>query len=252
VETRRFELLAPVTSGEIDHLNRPSPGLTPRPGMHKHFRMIAISEHLRNHGFDPDYYTHTRIPFIWQKLRTLYNLDIIDDRENTFDYLEDESFDDRYLDFSLRGPDFHDMMLQRAEASEAGTSPPQLDLSPSPTPKKRKRGDAKARASTVDDTEEGTDVPSPAHKSARSARSQKRAAAPASKTKGKASKADESEPEESEESHASENTEEAEEESPEEGGTPASKSARGASSRGRGGPVRGRGRAGRRGRGRGG
>ena len=53
-------------------------------GMHKHFRMLSISEHLRNHGFDPDVEAHTRIPSIWAKLRTQYDLDIIDDRDNIY------------------------------------------------------------------------------------------------------------------------------------------------------------------------
>ncbi len=59
--------------------------------------MIALSEHLRNHGYDPTVEQHTRIPGIWQKLRTLYNLDVIDERENSFDYDEP----DKFLDFKL-------------------------------------------------------------------------------------------------------------------------------------------------------
>ena len=90
--------------------------------MHKHFRMIAISEHLRNHGFDPDVHQHTRIPHIWQKLRTFYNLDIIDERENF-----DDDDEDRYDEFSLPRGDFYGRMMQRA-VSEAPTSPAELDL----------------------------------------------------------------------------------------------------------------------------
>jgi MRG-binding protein len=219
--------------------------------MHKHFRMIAISEHLRNHGFDPDFYTHTRIPHIWEKLRTFYNLDLIDEREHNLDNVEDPSFEERFLEFSLPREDFGDIMLQRAIAdpSEAPTSPAQLEMSPQPqSPRKRKRGDtvSKTRASTVEDTEEGTDVASPAPpKSARSARSQKRAAG-----RAKVEKAETPEPDTAEEEENSD-TEDADEESEEESGTPASRSTRGAGSRGRGGSLRGRGR-GRRGRGRGG
>lgn len=52
-------------------------------GMHKHFRMIALSEHLRNHGYNgysspPN--THTKIPGIWKKLGSLYNLEVLDFR----------------------------------------------------------------------------------------------------------------------------------------------------------------------------
>ena len=59
--------------------------------MHKHFRMIAISQHLRNHGYTSAKDDHTRIPGIWQKLEKLYNLDALDERVgrlllNRFDF----------------------------------------------------------------------------------------------------------------------------------------------------------------------
>ncbi len=51
--------------------------------MHKHFRMIAISEHLKNHGYNGyalPQNAHTRIPGIWEKLSTLYELEVLDIR----------------------------------------------------------------------------------------------------------------------------------------------------------------------------
>ena len=45
--------------------------------MHKHFRMIALAQHLRSHGHRED---HTRIPGIWSKLDGLYNLRTLDER----------------------------------------------------------------------------------------------------------------------------------------------------------------------------
>lgn len=48
--------------------------------MHKHFRMIAISENLRNHGYTSPQDDHTRIPGIWKKLDNLYNLEALDER----------------------------------------------------------------------------------------------------------------------------------------------------------------------------
>jgi hypothetical protein len=193
--------------------------------------MIAISEHLRNHGFDPDLYQHTRIPYIWQKLRTYYNLEVIDEREN-FD--EDET-EDRYNEFSLPRDQFFDAMMERALAdpSEAPTSPAQLDLSPPPPSpaKKRKRGETKTRGTSVEDTEEGTDAPSPAPKSKRGSSRQKKKATPA-----KAEKQEKAETTEEEEDDDSEEEEEesegssssGEEESAEESGTQVSKSTRGA------------------------
>lgn len=49
-------------------------------GMHKHFRMVAISENLRNHGYTSAKDDHTRIPGIWEKLNGLYNLEALDER----------------------------------------------------------------------------------------------------------------------------------------------------------------------------
>jgi len=125
--------------------------------MHKHFRMISLSEHLRNHGYDPTIDQHTRIPGIWQKLRTLYNLDIIDERENSWEYEDDG---DKYLEFKLPDAEYEEVLFMRGKRSpsEAPSSPPRLGRSPSPQgPRKRKKGDtvtAKNRASTVDDTDE--------------------------------------------------------------------------------------------------
>jgi DASH complex subunit ASK1 len=237
--------------------------------MHKHFRMIAISEHLRNHGFDPDFLPHTRIPGIWAKLRTYYNMEAIDERENNIDYIDDENFDRRFLDFDLPFAEFGEEILSRARAdpSEAPTSPAQWEPEDEqPSGKKRKRGTdtpamsssagPKTRDSTVDDTEGETPVRSPAPRTARGARSSKRAASKARKAKeesaeveasGEEEEEDDDEEEEEEEEEEGEKEEEAgdaeEGSEEEESGTPASKSARGgARSRGKA-RTRGRGRA---------
>lgn len=49
-------------------------------GMHKHFRMVAISQNLRNHGYTTPRDDHTRIPYIWEKIGNLYNLEALDER----------------------------------------------------------------------------------------------------------------------------------------------------------------------------
>ncbi len=55
-------------------------------GMHKHFRMLAIFENFRSNGFggsarrEPA--EHVRIPAIWAKLHSLYDLDALDERED--------------------------------------------------------------------------------------------------------------------------------------------------------------------------
>lgn len=140
--------------------------------MHKHFRMIALASFMRNHGYDPEVDEHTRIPAIWEKLETLYNLEAIDEREN---YENDE---DKHLDFDLpKEYEIEQFMRGRrgssSPASEAPTSPAQYDRSPSP-PKKRSRREtgARKRGSTVDDTDEPRTSPpaSPVSKTTRRGR----------------------------------------------------------------------------------
>lgn len=203
-------------------------------GMHKHFRIIAISEHLRNHGFDPFKNPHTRIPGIWAKLRTFYDLDAIDERENSLDPPEEWGKPRRYKDFSLPRDDYGDLMLQAALAppGDPPSSPAEWDPNePSDERKKRKRTEAgtKTRSSTVEDTDNETSAPSPVRKSARGARSAKRAASKARKTKEESPDEDESEEEASEEEEESGDEEEASDE--EEAETSTAKTARGTRAR---------------------
>ncbi|KAI0908183.1 chromatin modification-related protein EAF7-domain-containing protein [Ustulina deusta] len=237
-------------------------------GMHKHFRIIAISEHLRNHGFDPDVETHTRIPGIWMKLRQFFDMEMIDERDNSFDYVRslggDEAPEEIYKDFDLPPNDFHDLMWARAAADENEPdnwtdSDAEGENHTGATKKqtrKRKRGDAATtdaasvagsttaktrRSSTVEDTDQETPVASsPVSRSARGARSQKRAAAKA-KTESAESEHDDEEEDDDEagEDNNDDSSEEEEEEEEEEAEAPATRSGRNNSARGRG---RGRGR----------
>jgi hypothetical protein len=140
--------------------------------------MIALSEHLRNHGYKAD--THTRIPGIWEKLRTLYNLDVIDERENMLDFGDEESGEEKYLEFSLPEDEFGEMMWERGRApSEVASSPAQMNAPPPelPPPKKRKRRErSSTRTSTVEDTDEAQTSPraSSVGKPGRSARGGRR------------------------------------------------------------------------------
>jgi MRG-binding protein len=191
--------------------------------MHKHFRMIALSEYLRNHGYDPTVDKHTRIPAVWEKLGTLYNMDIIDAREDSFDDDEGES---NFVDFELPGEDYGRELFMRGKRSpsEAPSSPPRLERSPSPLPtRKRTRGDTvtapKTRASTVDDTDEARTSParSPPGKTTRSGRSTTRAmertkAQSSSRPRSKDTTMDEDDGEEETEETAEDDEHEAEEE----------------------------------------
>lgn len=42
--------------------------------------MIAISEYMKSQGYAPANEEHTRIPGIWKKLNSLYNLPALDER----------------------------------------------------------------------------------------------------------------------------------------------------------------------------
>jgi MRG-binding protein len=202
--------------------------------MHKHFRMIALSEHLRNHGYDPTVEKHTRIPGIWEKLGTLYNLPIIDDRENSFEY-EDQG---KYLEFKLPDEDYDEptfMRGQRRADSETPSSPPRLGRSPSPVPqgvRKRKRADTvttKNRASTVDDTDETRTSPanSPPPKMTRAGRNTNRSMG---RVKAESSSRQQSKDTTVTEDEGAEETEEAgdddEQEAEDEDGTPSPKTAK--------------------------
>ena len=48
--------------------------------MHKHFRMVAIAEYMKSQGYATANDEHTRIPGIWKKLESLYNLPALDER----------------------------------------------------------------------------------------------------------------------------------------------------------------------------
>lgn len=52
--------------------------------MHKHLRMLSIASTLQSHGYayNASSGPHTRIPGIWAKLRSLYDLEALDEREN--------------------------------------------------------------------------------------------------------------------------------------------------------------------------
>lgn len=77
VEARRFVDL----SGPADKF--PEANMTGQLGMHKHFRMLAISDYMKSQGYATPTEQHTRIPGIWKKLGTLYNLSGLDDRVGT-------------------------------------------------------------------------------------------------------------------------------------------------------------------------
>ncbi|KAF9883725.1 hypothetical protein FE257_003017 [Aspergillus nanangensis] len=124
-------------------------------GMHKHFRMIAISEFMKSQGYAPFHSEHTRIPGIWKKLGTLYNLPALDEREDSLitdtsdDVENSKESKELYCPFELPDDEYGGMMFERRLAMEGSASP---DHSP---------GAESRRGSTVADTDEPRSSPAP-------------------------------------------------------------------------------------------
>ncbi|KAL2853320.1 chromatin modification-related protein EAF7-domain-containing protein [Aspergillus pseudoustus] len=120
-------------------------------GMHKHFRMVAISEFMKSQGYAPSHAEHTRIPGIWRKLGSLYNLQALDEREDSLITETSDDVDGKeiYCPFELPEDEYGDLMFERRLAMEG---------SPSPVPS----GQAESRrGSTVADTDEPRSSPAP-------------------------------------------------------------------------------------------
>ncbi|KAL4895941.1 chromatin modification-related protein EAF7-domain-containing protein [Aspergillus ambiguus] len=121
-------------------------------GMHKHFRMLAISEYMKSQGYAPSHAEHTRIPGIWKKLGTLYNLPALDEREDSLitDASDDgDSSRDLYCPFELPDDEYGEMMFERRLAMEGSASPSHSTHAES------------RRGSTVADTDEPRSSPAP-------------------------------------------------------------------------------------------
>ncbi|KAF1345273.1 chromatin modification-related protein EAF7-domain-containing protein [Delphinella strobiligena] len=50
-------------------------------GIHKHFHLLSLQQYLLTNGYIHPGAPHTRLPHIWAKLRSLYDLDALDERE---------------------------------------------------------------------------------------------------------------------------------------------------------------------------
>ncbi|CAD0110429.1 unnamed protein product [Aureobasidium uvarum] len=52
-------------------------------GIHKHFHLLSLHQHLLSNGYIHPKAPHTRIPGIWAKLNDLYDLEALDEREDS-------------------------------------------------------------------------------------------------------------------------------------------------------------------------
>ncbi|KAK4963949.1 hypothetical protein LTR66_012551 [Elasticomyces elasticus] len=111
-------------------------------GIHKHFNLLSIYLSLLSNGYTTANTPHTRIPSIWAKLRTLYDLDALDEREyahviesamkDDYDELGDEAAREAeskmQTEFALPEEDFREDMWARRFPSrpQRSESPPSM------------------------------------------------------------------------------------------------------------------------------
>ena len=100
--------------------------------------MLSISNCLASHGFTATSAPHTRIPGIWKKLSSLYDLGALDEREYAdAGYAESDIVPDidasspgsevsETPEFKLPLEDYGDMMWQRRFAPSPSTSEPEM------------------------------------------------------------------------------------------------------------------------------
>lgn len=126
-------------------------------GMHRHFRMLAIRDYMITQGVINLDQEHTKTPGIWAKLGSLYNLPILDDREDSI--MNDIPADDvdggiieLYSPFSLPEEEYGDLMFAK-RINENGSESPERDPST-------------VRESTVADTDEPGSSPAPGRRGA--------------------------------------------------------------------------------------
>jgi len=95
-------------------------------GMHKHFRMIAIRDYMFNQGVISPEDAHTTARGIWEKLKSLYDLAKLDERE---DSIVNDGVDESgevvayWRDFELPREDFEALMWERRLAPDGTQSP---------------------------------------------------------------------------------------------------------------------------------
>ncbi|KAF7511894.1 hypothetical protein GJ744_003127 [Endocarpon pusillum] len=100
-------------------------------GVHKHFRMIAIHNYMISQGVVSSGDQHTTIPGLWTKLGSLYNLPVLDEREDSL------------------------LNSSSEENGSSGSKTPALDS---------------RRESTIADTDEAGSSPAPGRRGARAKR----------------------------------------------------------------------------------
>jgi MRG-binding protein len=98
--------------------------------------MISIHNNMRSLGFATDDAQHTRIPGVWRKLHQLYDLQALDERENSYAFhdlpepLEREDAN-KMPEFELPEEEFGELIWQRkfrGPDSASSSSPPHYSI----------------------------------------------------------------------------------------------------------------------------
>lgn len=126
-------------------------------GMHKHFRIIAIHNYMISQGVVSAQDEHTTIPGLWTKLGSLYNLPILDEREDSIlnsSSDENASPGELYHPFDLADSEFSALKFERRINLDGSESPALINS---------------RRESTVADTDEPRSSPAPGRRGGRAA-----------------------------------------------------------------------------------
>jgi MRG-binding protein len=128
------------------------------PGLHKHFRMIAIHNYMTGQGVVNADDEHTTIPGLWTKLGSLYNLPVLDEREDAVlqsSSEENGSPGESYHPYDLPENEYGAMKFETRLNPNGSESPALL---------------ASRRESTIADTDEAGSSPAPGRRGGRATR----------------------------------------------------------------------------------
>jgi MRG-binding protein len=126
--------------------------------MHKHFRIIAIHNYMIGQGVVSSEDEHTTIPGLWRKLASLYNLPILDEREDAVLHSSsDENGSPRelYHPYNLADTEYGAMKFDKRINLDGSESPALLNS---------------RRESTIADTDEAGSSPAPGRRGGRATR----------------------------------------------------------------------------------
>jgi MRG-binding protein len=147
VEAGRFVMSRLHTRLNIDHCRVP--------GMHKHFRILAIHNYMITQGLVNAEDEHTTIPGLWTKLGSLYNLPILDEREDSILHSssdENGSPAELFSPYDLPDPEYGAMKFDKRLNLDGSKSPALVNS---------------RRESTVADTDEPGSSPAPGRRGGR-------------------------------------------------------------------------------------